>query len=111
MTPELRSMSQFSPVAELNSLAPDQSTVVQFNDRMVALFNQDGTIHAVDNECPHKGAPLGGGSIEDGKIYCPFHGWDFDVNTGSCGANPDRPVTIYPVKIMDGKIHLAEPHS
>lgn len=103
-------MNPFSPVAELDSLAPNQSQMVQYKDRMVALFNHGGTILAVDNECPHKGASLSGGSIENGKVYCPFHGWDFDLNSGKCGVNPDRPVTIYPVKIADGKIHLADPN-
>lgn len=102
-------MNSFTPVADLDSLPPNQSRVIEFNNRMVALFNNEGTVHAMDNECPHKGAPLGGGTVENGKVYCPFHGWDFDVKTGSCGVNPERPVTIYPVKILDGKIHLAQP--
>ena len=75
---DIRAMINFTQVAELDSLPPNQSRVVEFNDRMVAL-------------------------------YCPFHGWDFDLKTGTCSVNPERPVTIYPVKILDGKIHLAEP--
>ena len=33
---------------------------------------------ALDNRCPHQGGPLGEGSIENGMLRCPWHGWDFD---------------------------------
>jgi nitrite reductase/ring-hydroxylating ferredoxin subunit len=51
-------------------------------ERIVALFNVDGTFHALDGVCPHQGGPLGKGSISGCVVTCPWHGWQFDVSTG-----------------------------
>ena len=37
---------------------------------------------ALDNRCPHQGGPLGEGSIENGLLRCPWHGFDYDPLTG-----------------------------
>lgn len=51
-------------------------------DRIVALYNVDGTFHALDGVCPHQGGPLGNGTLEGCIVTCPWHGWQFDVRTG-----------------------------
>src|SRR5206468_6739923 len=63
-----------------DEVPPGSSKVVQINERVVAIFNVDGTLHALDNTCPHQGGPLGEGYLEDnGVVSCPWHGWTFDV--------------------------------
>ena len=37
---------------------------------------------ALDNRCPHQGGPLGEGSIENGWLRCPWHGWDYHPHDG-----------------------------
>jgi nitrite reductase/ring-hydroxylating ferredoxin subunit len=51
-------------------------------DRVVALFNVDGTFHALDGICPHQGGPLGKGTLSGCVVTCPWHGWQFDVTSG-----------------------------
>ena len=48
----------------------------------VCLTHFKGRYAALDNRCPHQGGPLGEGSIENGWLRCPWHGWDFDPLTG-----------------------------
>lgn len=50
--------------------------------RMLCIANVNGEFYATDNQCLHWGGPLGQGKIEDGKIVCPWHGWQFDPKTG-----------------------------
>ena len=88
---------QFHPVADVASLKPGQGRTVEVKGRRIALWNVDGTFHAIDDTCPHRGAPLGAGVLEDGKVYCPMHGWAFDAATGACLSNPARPVASHPV--------------
>lgn len=52
-------------------------------DRIVALFNVDGIMYALDGVCPHQGGPLGRGCLEGAIVTCPWHGWQFDVRSGS----------------------------
>ena len=42
-----------------------------------------GRYGALDNHCPHQGGPLGEGTIENGLLRCPWHGFDYCPLTGA----------------------------
>jgi 5,5'-dehydrodivanillate O-demethylase len=48
---------------------------------------ETGKVHVVDNACPHRGAPMHLGWIEDEAIRCVYHGWKFDSH-GQCVEQP-----------------------
>lgn len=50
--------------------------------RSVALTRCGGGLGALENRCPHQGGPIGEGSIENGWLRCPWHGYDYDPLTG-----------------------------
>ena len=75
-------MSDPIKVAEVSNLNPGEGKTVQIGERELALFNIDGKFHCVDNVCPHRGGPLGEGTLEGSVVTCPWHGWRFDVCTG-----------------------------
>jgi phenylpropionate dioxygenase-like ring-hydroxylating dioxygenase large terminal subunit len=59
--------------------------------RRVVLFRDgNGTAHALGARCPHRGADLARGSVVDGYVQCPFHGWRFD-GVGKCVRVPSQP--------------------
>jgi NAD(P)H-dependent nitrite reductase small subunit len=100
-------MSEFIAVADTASLTPGKGRTVEVRGRRFAVWNVDGEFHAIDDTCPHRGAPLGAGVLENGKVYCPLHGWEFDVKTGACHSNPERPVASYPTKVENGQVWIA----
>lgn len=100
-------MSEFIAVADTASLPPGKGRTVEVRGRRFAVWNVDGQYHAIDDTCPHRGAPLGAGVLENGKVYCPLHGWEFDVKTGACQSNPARPVNTYPTKEENGQVWIA----
>jgi len=55
---------------------------VVVNGRTIALSRCGGRYGALDNHCPHQGGPLGEGSIENGWLRCPWHGYDYSPLTG-----------------------------
>jgi nitrite reductase (NADH) small subunit len=73
--------------------------------REIALFRVEGEIYALDNACPHQGAPLAEGHLEGYCITCPWHAWDFDVRTGECLTYPGENATHLPIFIQDGVIY------
>jgi len=90
----------------LDALPPGARKLVRLNTLEIALFNLEGSIYAIKNRCPHRSGPLIRGFIDPtGGIKCPMHGWRFDLRDGSS----ERPAqaTVYPVKIVDGRIYLA----
>lgn len=74
----------FTKVAKLSSMKPGVGIAVDVNGKTLALFLVDGVVHAIEEECPHAAGPLSQGTIEDGRVYCPFHGWCFSLKTGKC---------------------------
>ncbi len=49
----------------------------------ICLTHHKGKYSALDNRCPHQKGPLGEGSIENGMLRCPWHGWDFCPHGGN----------------------------
>jgi NAD(P)H-dependent nitrite reductase small subunit len=100
-------MSEFVAVAEAASLPPGHGRTVNVQGRELAVWNVDGRFHAIDNECPHRGGPLGAGVLDGSQVSCPLHGWTFDVTTGACPDRPDRPVKTYPTRVVEGWVQVA----
>lgn len=77
--------------------------------KTVALTRLHGRYGAIDNRCPHQGGPLGQGTLENDKIRCPWHGFDFDPFTGEAAGGPDFNVHTYPVEVRDDGIYVGTP--
>ena len=75
-------------------------------DRVVCVANVNGTITAMDNVCLHRGGPLGQGMVEGGKIVCPWHGWQWDPQSGQAVHNAAAKVAVYPIKIENGEVMI-----
>jgi len=71
---------------------------VTANHQGICLTHYKGKFSALDNRCPHQGGPLGEGSIENGMLRCPWHGWDFDPCTGLPPGGYDDGVRTFEVK-------------
>jgi nitrite reductase/ring-hydroxylating ferredoxin subunit len=95
-------MSQLIKVAETSDLNPGEGKTVSAGDRELALFNVAGQFHCVDNTCPHRGGPLGEGTLDGTVVTCPWHGWRFDVCTGVSPVVPTAKVDCFEV-VIEGK--------
>ena len=67
--------------------------------RPLCVARIHGQLAALHNECPHHGAPLSEGTIEGGRVVCPWHGWSFDPRTGAELSNPLGGTTVYPLRV------------
>ena len=77
--------------------------------RAVAVTRCGGRVGALDNRCPHQGGPLGEGSIENGWLRCPWHGYDYDPLTGQPpGGFSDAPDS-YEVEDREGTVRVLLP--
>ncbi len=66
--------------------------------RTICVATLGGKPLALDNVCPHRGGPLAEGTIERGKIVCPWHQWEFDLATGA--GTPNLKAVPYPLKLV-----------
>ena len=72
----------------------------------VCMTHLEGRFAALDNKCPHQGGPLGEGSIENGLLRCPWHGWDYDPISGKAPGFDDG-VETYPIEVREDGIYVA----
>jgi len=85
---------------DLERLRASGRATVKLGAKQLALFLQDGTVHACNNRCPHEGYPLVEGAL-DGEsciLTCHWHNWKFDLRTGANHYGGDS-LRIYPVKV------------
>jgi len=78
-------------------------------DTTVAMVRYEGEYAALDNQCPHQGGPLGEGSIENGLLRCPWHGWDFYPLSGETPGDFDDCVDTYPVEEREDGVYVGFP--
>ncbi len=70
-------MTTWHRVLSASELPEGRITTVAASHKSIALVHFDGQFSALDDHCPHQGGPLGKGSIENGLLRCPWHGFDY----------------------------------
>jgi nitrite reductase/ring-hydroxylating ferredoxin subunit len=100
-------MSEFKDVLPVERIPPGKSTTVDVDGKTVALFNVDGTIHAIADACMHAGQSLGYGILQGKVVRCRGHGWRFDVTNGEVVGVPGSGVACYRAKVENGRILVA----
>ncbi|MBI1992419.1 MAG: Rieske (2Fe-2S) protein [Candidatus Omnitrophica bacterium] len=92
-------MAVMTKVATKAEIPAGNGKVVEVGGKTIAVFNCDGTFYAVDNTCVHRGGPLGEGSLSGTTVTCPWHGWEYDVASGTCLTNPAAKIQRFDVKV------------
>jgi nitrite reductase (NADH) small subunit len=104
-------------------LAYGECRILQVGSQSIGVFHTEGRYFAVRNYCPHEGAELCKGKVtgtnlptdtpgtyewgREGLILrCPWHQWEFDLETGRHLANSACRVRTYPVIEREGSLFL-----
>ena len=64
-------------------------------EKMAFFRGPEGVVAAVENFCPHRGAPLSLGYVSDGKLVCGYHGLHMGCN-GKTVSMPGQRVQGFP---------------
>lgn len=100
----------YTPVATVGDLPSGASRRVYAGGDAVALFNVNGTLHAIANRCTHARASLSEGSVDPARcaVTCPWHEGIFSLETGQVlGGPPSLPVATYRVKVEGDTVLIA----
>jgi nitrite reductase (NADH) small subunit len=95
-------------VGRVDDFTDGRRVMIQVGGRDVFVFEREGRFFAFENRCLHMGGPVGEGmligkveavldenralvrerfSTSDIHIVCPWHGWEYDIDTGVCAAD------------------------
>jgi nitrite reductase (NADH) small subunit len=97
----------FVTVAKVGAIPEGEGRSFQVGERLVAVFLQRGEYHAIDDLCPHMGASLGSGYLDnDGIVVCPWHAWRFCIRDGKWADNPRLSVDTFEVRVLGDDIQV-----
>jgi pyruvate oxidase len=103
-------IEQWIDVGRAQDFAVGQVRQVQIGEVTVAVARTDTGLHALNGKCPHQGGPLAEGTICDGAIRCPWHGYDFAVETGK-GVGSDLAAELLGIREAEGAVQIQVPKS
>ena len=92
----------------MSEFAPGSLGRVEVGNHPFAVaIAADGKPYVIDDLCTHANARLSDGWLEEGCVACPWHGAQFDLETGEALSLPARvAVKTYPVIVKDGVLFI-----
>ena len=97
---------QFVSVGRAEAFGPG-GHFVKVEGRHVALFRLQDGFHALDNLCLHHAGPLCEGTIDArDEVTCPWHGWSYEIRTGTLVQDPRVGVSRHEVRVVDGDVQV-----
>jgi len=115
-------------VGEVDDFDQDTRVIVEWGtNHEVGVLRVGDEFFAYSNRCLHQGGPVCEGivigkvnvnldnekralgrtfSTTELHIVCPWHGWEFDLETGQCASEPSLRLRKFPVKVDDGRVYL-----
>jgi nitrite reductase (NADH) small subunit len=105
-------------VASLEQLRREGAVVARVGGREIGVVMDGDQPKAIRNRCPHMGAPLCLGTVREREagapgsyrlagrrvLHCPWHGWEFDLDSGICPDDVRMRAAVYPVRVDDGRV-------
>ena len=106
-------MSEFQTVAKVGDIPAGEGRAYEVGGRMVAVFFVNDKYSAIYDTCPHMGASLATGYVEEGGVMCPWHAWRFCVTTGAWLDNPKSSLRqdTFEVRVVGDEIQVALPET
>ena len=98
-------------IANVSEIPPGEGREFVVAGRIVAVFHVDGRFHALDGICPHAGGPLARGVLTGNIVTCPWHGWQFDVQTGGHCLNAQLRHSAFPVTVEGSDLWIELPEA
>lgn len=117
-------------IGRVDDIPSGRGLIVEVASRRIGVFRIGEEIFALQAVCPHQGGPVGAGGVfpkvcgevvdgrlrewldhEQAVVACPWHGWEFDIRTGTCVGDPQRSLRRFQVEVRDGGVHVLLPDS
>src|SRR6266581_2005984 len=100
------SVEGFVEVCKVDRIAEKCATIVSLSGERVAVFRYDGKVSAISNVCQHQNGPLGEGRIIDGCVTCPWHGYQYQPESGAAPPPFKEKIPTFRVKVVEGSVFV-----
>ena len=100
-------MGELRLAVKRKDLPEGKAMALDVEGKMIALFNINGRIFAIDDTCTHAEGPLSEGDVAGTTVTCPWHGAQFNIATGEALSEPAcAGVKAYKVQIDGDDIKI-----
>jgi nitrite reductase (NADH) small subunit/3-phenylpropionate/trans-cinnamate dioxygenase ferredoxin subunit len=102
-------MGEFTTVCQAGDIPAGQGATFTVGERLVAVFYAEGKYFAIDDICPHMGASLGAGHLDEQLgVTCPWHAWRFCVADGTWCDNPNPRLKLetFEVRVENNQVQV-----
>ncbi len=79
---------------------------VALGGETVLLSRQGSIVSCFQNACAHLGLPIHGGTVAEGIIACPHHGFRYDLATGECLTAPEVQLQPHAVRVIGNRVEV-----
>src|SRR6266498_1460280 len=97
---------KFIDACAVADIPENRARIVCLSGERVAIFKYDGKISAISNVCQHQNGPLGEGKIVFGCITCPWHGYQYQPDTGASPPPFVEKVPTFNVRVRNGRVFV-----
>ena len=103
-----REEKMFQFVCKTDEIPEGTAKMFVIEGAQVGIFHVNGQFFALDNRCPHAGASLANGLIQDETVYCRIHYWQFNLRDGKRidDACPNSDARSLPVRVVDQEVQV-----
>ena len=107
-------------VCKLSEIGEGELKAVKASGRDLVVARRGDQLFALRDVCPHYGARLSGGVLSSARLVrgvgeyaldedtpilrCPWHNWEYDVQSGSCRQDETKRVAVYPTEVVNGDV-------
>ena len=98
----------YQTVAKVGEIPEGEGRAFEVDGRMIAVILDGGRYYAIDDHCPHQGAPLCDGMVEGKTVTCSFHGWRFSLEDGRWLDSPKSKIQVrtHPVRVEGDQVQV-----
>lgn len=93
----------------IDAIPDGQGKVVALAGERIAVFRQGAEVYALSNVCQHQNGPLGEGRVVNGCVVCPWHGYEYRLETGASPPPFTECVPTFKVELHQGRVRIGLP--
>jgi nitrite reductase (NADH) small subunit/3-phenylpropionate/trans-cinnamate dioxygenase ferredoxin subunit len=104
-------VGEYVKVGRVEDFREGRGAVVRVEGKRVAVFKVGDQLHAMQDNCPHMGASLADGRLQEGRVVCHWHGWTFDLVSGQGDRQSKKWLCakVYALKVEGGDVYVERP--
>jgi nitrite reductase (NADH) small subunit len=123
MTPTEPTVKHKIAAGQVADFPPGSRRILALGGRSLGIYNVRGALYAIQNVCPHALAPICQADVsgtylpsapgefvygmEDRVLRCPWHGWEYSIDTGEALFGTDRRrLSTFPIEVEDGQVFV-----